>query len=469
MIPKSFLRLSLIATLLLPLATYAQRNRGVAVWMTTADRSSLLARQADLLPASKPQAGIPTIAVNSGRKYQIVEGFGFALTSGSAELLMKMAEPERSAMLRQIFSTDGGGIGVSYIRITIGASDMNADVYSYDDLAPGDTDPDLKNFSLAHDEAAMIPILKEILAINPKLKILGSPWSAPSWMKTNDAPKGGNLKPEYYKTYANYFVKYIRDMKAHGIRIDAVTVQNEPLNPKNTPSMVMFANEEGQFIKTALGPAFRKAGIKTKILVYDHNADVTSYALSILGDPIASQYVAGSAWHLYGGEISALTRVHDAFPNKGIYFTEQTVTGSVDTPEINIAAPVSQILIGATRNWSRNVLLWNLAADPNNGPHTNNGGCTMCQGAVTLNGNQARINVAYYVVAHFSKFVPSGSVRIDSNDEEQLANVAFLTPQGKMVLVVSNTGNFLKTFNISYQSQTIIATLPPESVATYIW
>jgi glucosylceramidase len=288
-------------------------------------------------------------------------------------------------------------------------------------------------------------------------------------MKTNDNSKGGNLKPEYYGAYANYFVKYVEGMKAAGITVDAITVQNEPLNPKNTPSMVMFAPELDAFIKNDLGPAFQKAGIKTKILLYDHNPDVPSYPLSILKDPAARRYVAGTAMHLYGGGVEILTKVHDAYPTKSIYFTEQSLSERPGATTINIAEPVSRILIGATRNWSKNVLLWNLAADPHYGPHTNNGGCTMCQGAITLDGDEATLHVAYYAVAHFSKFVRPGSVRLGTNDLEQLANVAFRTPDGKIVLVATNTGNFPKTFNIEYRGKTITPTLAPESVGTFVW
>ncbi len=455
--------------LLAPFAVKAQTKGDVDLWLTTQDRSALFALQAGSLHFSKSKSELPIIDVNDKQKFQSIDGFGFALTGGSAQLLMRMGEAQRSALLHELFTTEGSDIGVSYLRVSIGSSDMNDHVYTYDDMPAGETDADLEKFSLDPDSADVIPALKEILAIDPKIQILGSPWSAPAWMKTNDNSRGGSLKPEYYGAYARYFVKYVEGMRTAGIPIAAITVQNEPLNPKNTPSMVMFANEQDTFIKKYLGPAFQKAGIKTKILLYDHNLDVPSYALSILKDPAASKYVAGSAFHLYGGETDALTQVHDAYPDKNIYFTEQSVTERPSTREINIAEPVSRVLIGATRNWSRNVLLWNLAADPNDGPHTNNGGCTMCAGAITLDGNKVTRNVAYYAVAHFSKFVRPGSVRIGSNDMEQLANVAFLTPAGKIVLVIANTSNFPKTFNVRYHGKTMTITLKDGSVGTYVW
>jgi glucosylceramidase len=446
----------------------AQEPGEVRLWLTTPDRSQLLTPQKAPLHFSGSTDTAPTIDVNDDQQYQTIDGFGFALTGGSAELLMRMEPAQRGALLKELFATSGEGIRVSYLRLTIASSDMNARVYSYDDLPAGETDVDLAKFSLGPDQKDVIPIIKEILAINPNIQILGSPWSAPAWMKTNGNPKGGSLKPEFYGAYAKYFVKYIEAMKAEGVTINAITVQNEPLNPKNTPSMVVFATEEGTFIAKYLGPAFQKAGITTKILLYDHNADVPSYPLSILADPDAYKYVDGTAFHLYGGDVSTLTKVHDEYPNKNLYLTEQAVTGPVSDP-LGIAAAVTWVIVGPTRNWSRNALLWNLAADPNNGPHTNDGGCTGCQGAVTLDGNKVDRNLAYYTVGHVSKFVPPGSVRIGSTDMEQLADVAFRTADGKIVLVLSSTSNFLKTVNVRYHGRVFTTTMPPESVGTYVW
>lgn len=461
---------SLIAFILcVPVLSVAQDKPDAQLWLTTVDRSALFAPQTVALHFSESEDRFPTIEVNDMQQFQHIDGFGFALTGGSAQLLMRMTPERRTALLKEIFSTEGKGIGVSYLRVSIGSSDMNDHVFSYDDMPKGEKDPELAKFSLAPDRADVIPVLKEILAINPHIMILGSPWSAPAWMKTNDDVRGGNLKPEYYGAFAAYFVKYIEGMKAEGIAINAITVENEPLNPKNTPSMVMFAPEQDEFIAKFLGPAFEKAGIKTQIQLYDHNLDVPSYPLSILKDPDASKYVDGTAFHLYGGDTRALSEVHNMYPNKNLYLTEQSVTGRPNGATIGIAEPVNRVLIGATRNWSRNVLLWNLAADPKAGPHTNNGGCTGCFGAITLDGDNATFNVAYYAAAHFSKFVRPGSVRIGSTELEQLYNVAFLTPDGKVVLVIANTGNFAKTFHIGYHGRSLTTTLPEESVGTYVW
>src|SRR3984893_372444 len=337
------------------LSSNAQQGREARLWLTTPDRAAIVAPQATSLHFSSEAGQLPALTVDDAQHFQTMDGFGFALTGGSAQLLLRMGAAQRTALLKEMFTTGGDGIGVSYLRVSIGASDMNERVYSYDDLPAGESDAEMAKFSLGPDRADVIPVLKEILAIRPGIKILGSPWSAPAWMKTNNDVKAGELKPEYYGAFAKYFVKYIEAMRTEGIAIDAVTVENEPLNPKNTPSMVVFAKEEGAFIANALGPAFENAGISTKILLYDHNPDVLSYALSILGDPAASKYVDGTAFHLYGGDASLLTQVHDAYPKKTLYLTEQSVTERPSEGSIGIAEPIKRVMIGAMRNWCRNV------------------------------------------------------------------------------------------------------------------
>jgi glucosylceramidase len=446
----------------------AQRKGTIALWLTTPDRSSLLAQQSTPLRFARSASELPAIEVDDDRKFQTMDGFGLALTGGSAELLMRMDATQRTALLKELFGRGSGDIGISYLRISLGSSDMNDHPFTYDDLASGETDVDLKKFSLGPDQTSVVPVLREILAIQPSIRIVATPWSAPAWMKTNDGLKGGSLKPEYYDVYARYFVEYIQTMKVNGIDIAAITPQNEPLNPDNTPSMVMQASEEDQFIKQSLGPSFRRAGLQTKIIIYDHNCDRPDYPLTILADPEARQYVDGSAFHLYAGEITALGKVHDAYPDKNIYFTEQMVVDTPGVPHLEIASPVKDLVIGAPRNWSRNVLLWNLAADPTFGPHTNDGGCTVCEGAITIDGNRLTRNAAYYTVAHASKFVPPGSVRIASSPGP-LPNVAFLTPQGLKVLIVANDGAAASEFQIRYRGKGVTSTLSAGAVATFVW
>jgi len=443
-------------------------QKEVDVWLTSSDRSALFTQQKNLAFTNQTNNN-PSIEINEKETCQSIDGFGYTLTGGSAQHIIKMTAPARAKLLKELFATDGNNIGVSYIRLSIGASDLNEKVFSYNDLSEGQKDLEQAKFDLGPDRADIIPVMKEILAINPKIKILGSPWSPPLWMKTAYDARGGQLKPEYYQSYATYFVKYVQQMKKEGIRIDAITVQNEPLHPGNNPSMLMVAPDQATFIKKHLGPAFKKAGITAKIILYDHNADRPDYPISILDDPEANKYIDGSGFHLYGGSIEALTDVHNAHPDKHIYFTEQMVIENPNDKEINITNPVRRLIIGATRNWSRNVLEWNLAADPENKPFTDRGGCPMCQGAVTINGDNYTRNLAYYSIGHASKFVRPGSVRIASNDLKGLPNVAFRTPDGKKVLIVANTSNESQTFNISLGGKTTTASLNKGSVATYIF
>jgi glucosylceramidase len=293
-------------------------------------------------------------------------------------------------------------------------------------------------------------------------------------MKDNGSYTGGSLLPAYYQAYANYFVKYIQAMQAEGITIAAITPQNEPLNANNTPALTMSAAQQATFIKSYLGPALRTAGLTTKIQVYDHNADRPDYPLAILNDPAAKAFVDGSAFHLYGGTIDALTTVHNAHPDRNIYFTEQ-YTPSNGNFGGDLRWHIKNLIIGAPANWSRNVLEWNLANDESFGPHTT-GGCTTCLGAVTINSSSSVVtrNVSYYIIGHAARFVDPGSVRVGSSvaggsTTTALANVAFRTPAGRYVLIVMNDGKNTESFNVGFGGQIVTHSLPVGSVATYVW
>ncbi len=437
-------------------------------WITTADQSQLLSPIPGLTFNNEAQSSLSTIEVDTTLTYQVMDGFGFALTGGSAALIHGLDSGQRSALLKELFLTEQNGIGISYLRISIGASDLDDHVFSYDDMAPGKTDPGLSQFSLGEDHKNLIPLLKEILSLNPKIKIMGSPWSSPLWMKSNHLAKGGTLLSEYYPAYANYFVKYIQAMDQEGITIDAITVQNEPENPKNTPSLEMTAPEQNNFIKNHLGPAFKNAGIKTKIILFDHNADHPEYPISILNDSVTKKYVDGSAFHLYLGEVDALSTTHNVHPDKNIYFTEQWTSGKGEFKG-DLNWHIKNLIVGAPRNWSKNVLEWNLAADENFNPHTPDGGCDLCQGALTIKGKTITRNVSYYIVAHASKFVPPGSARISSSLVDPLPNVAFQTPEGKKVLIVLNSSSEENSFTIRNKNKSAKTSLPGGAVATYVW
>jgi glucosylceramidase len=439
----------------------------VDLWLTDPGGSARFEKQKTRLVFGGAGDQKPTIDIDRKKAYQTIDGFGYTLTGGSAGHVVRMNAASRGALLKELFATDGTSLGVSYLRVSIGASDLNRRVFSYDDLPPGRVDPELNRFSLAPDRADVIPVLKEILKIAPDIKIMGSPWSPPAWMKSNDKSIGGSLKPEFYGAYAKYFVKYIRGMKAEGIRVDAITVQNEPLHPGNEPSLLMQAREQAEFIKNHLGPAFKQAGLDTRIIIYDHNCDRPDYPISILNDAEARKYVDGTAFHLYAGKIDAMSTVHEAHPDKKLYFTEQWI-GAPGNLRGDLAWHTRELTIGATRNWSRMVLEWNLAADPWSRPHTP-GGCSNCLGAVTIDGNKVTRNPAYYVVAHASKFVRPGSVRIATNPLHPLPNVAFKTPGERTVLIVLNDGRSAETFRIRDGDKLVTSTLPAGAVGTYVW
>ena len=454
--------------ILLPLACTLPPKSTVEWWLTnTHDGSVLFEKQAAISLGEYAENDLPVIEIDSSQRYQTMDGFGFSLTGGSAYHLMRMSAKARVALLHELFATDATNIGISYLRISIGASDLNAYPFSYNDLPDGETDPEMENFDLGPDREDVIPILQEILAINPDLLIMGSPWSPPKWMKTNNDTRGGSLKPAYYPAYATYFVKYIQQMQAEGIRIDAVTVQNEPLHPGNNPSLLMLAEEMGEFVKNHLGPAFEQSGITTKIIVYDHNCDRPDYPISILNDPEARKYVSGSAFHLYGGTINALSTVHEKHPDKELHFTEQWMGAPGDLSK-DMPHHIKQLTIGATRNWSRTVLEWNLANGPDHRPHTDRGGCDRCLGGITIAGDSVTRNPAYYVVAHSAKFVRPGSVRIASNELAGLPNVAFRTPDGRTVLIVLNESGSTQRFGVKHNGQQFTPTLQRGAVATFI-
>jgi glucosylceramidase len=443
-------------------------NNDVDFWLTKSDQSVLLKKQTGTLGFNTTSNGYTNIEVNETQKYQTIDGFGYTLTGGSAEVINQLSASKKSALLQELFGSGANGIGISYLRISIGASDLNSSPFTYDDIPTGDTDLTLAKFSLDKDKNGVIALLKEILVINPKIKILGTPWSAPLWMKDKNDFIGGHLQTQYYDVYAKYFVKYIQQMKAEGITIDAITPQNEPLHGGNNPSMEMSALEQTNFIKNSLGPAFAAANITTKIIAYDHNCDNPNYPKAILADADAFPFVDGSAFHLYSGDISALSNVYNSYPTKNVYFTEQWTSSEGDFGG-DLKWHVRNVVIGSMRNWSKNALEWNVANNGAFGPHTN-GGCTMCKGAITITSSENfQRNVAYYIIAHASKFVPMGSIRIGSNSGGDLQNVAFITPTGSKVLIAVNDGSTTQNFNIKYNGKWVATSLEAGSVGTYTW
>lgn len=440
-------------------------NAQAVQYITKGDKSQLLQKQ--IIQSSNLNPSSITVEVNEQKTLQTMDGFGFALTGGSAALIDALPTIQKNTLLKEIFGNGPDGLGLSYIRISMGASDLDATVFSYCDLPKGETDAELKHFNLSQDTLHLIPILQAALKINPRLKIMASPWSPPVWMKSNGFSMGGHLLKQYYDSYALYFAKYIKAMKSKGITIHSLTMQNEPEHGGNNPSLLMDAEEQKVFLRDHLGPLLAKENIKTAIFLFDHNADHPNYPISILDDSKAKAYAAGSAFHLYLGNESALSKVHEAHPDKKLYFTEQW-TGAKGSFDGDLFWHTEHIVIGTINNWSSAVIEWNLAANAKYEPHTP-GGCTECKGAFTIQGEEISRNVSYYIIGHISKFVPAGSKRIESSSSNDLIKTSsFITPNGKKVTIFLNAGA-LNNISLKNKQQNYSFTLPAGSVSTIVW
>lgn len=456
--------------------THSSSPAGPAVEVveTTADGAMLLQPQLGVaFGTGVPSAG-PVITVNPSTTYQQMDGFGASLTDSSAWLVANKLTPAQQSSLWQSLFSRSAGIGISFLRQPMGASDFSASGnYSYDDVPPGQSDPNLANFSIAHDTAYIIPLLQQALAVNPAIKVVAVPWSPPAWMKTSGTMNGGNMNTAYFSSLGQYFVKFVQAYQQQGVPMYAVLPQNEPLNSNPSyPTEYLAATDEATFIGANLGPAFAAVGLSgVKILAYDHNWDNSAYPETVLANAIASSYVAGTAFHCYAGNVSAQSTVKAAFPNKDIWFTE--CSGTVASSFAgDLAWNMENLVIGATRNWARSVSLWNLALDQDSGPQ--NGGCSNCRGVVTIDDSTSpptiTNNVEYYVLGHAARFVVPGAYRIDSNTfgSGSVEDVAFQNPDGSIVLIVLNSGAS-SSFTVTWNNQSFIYSLPAGAVATFEW
>jgi glucosylceramidase len=446
----------------------------VQVVQTTGDRTQLLQQQPPVaLRPGGATSGI-VITVDAAKQYQPIDGFGGSFSDSSAWLIWnKLTSAQQTTLMQQLFSrTDG--IGLSFLRQPMGASDFSASGnYSYDDMPSGQTDLGLAHFSIAHDNSYVIPLLQSALTINPAAKVVALPWSPPAWMKTTATMNGGSIDPQYYSALAQYFVKYVQAYQQAGISTYALSVQNEPLYSTTAyPTTYIPAADEGLFIANFLGPALTQANLGTvKILAYEHNWDTPTYATSILAGP-AAPFVAGASFHCYAGDPSAQSTVRSAYPAKDIWFTE--CSGITTTTFANdLVWNAEHLLIGATRNWARSISLWNLALDQNSGPR--NGSCTNCRGVVTIDDSvspaSVTLNIEYYILGHLSKFVVAGAHRIESNTfgPGSVEDVAFQNPDGSIVLLVLNSSMSLSTFTASFGGRTFTYALPAGALATFVW
>lgn len=454
-------------------SAHSEANK-VNVWLTTADLQTHLAQQNAVNFSQGSGSAVIQIAVNENQADQQIDGFGASLTDGSAWLIShKMSKSQQDALMQALFSPTRG-IGLDFLRQPMGASDLTAPSsgeYSYDDMPPGQTDPNLTHFSIQHDEAYIIPLLKQALRINPNLKILATPWSPPGWMKSTDSMEGGTLNADAYAPYANYFVDFIQAYQAQGIPIYAVTVQNEPLyQPVGYPGMSFPADQEANFIANYLAPAFAQHHITTKILGYDHNWDTPSYPTTLLSNSSANAALAGTAWHCYAGAVEAQAQVHDAYPSQGTYETE---CAGGQWEENNGLPGTANLLISATRNWSQTVVRWGLALDANGEPNLGTGAaCTQCRGTVTIDDSTGKVtyNGDYYALGQASKFLQPGAVRIDSSaGSNGVSDVAFKNPDGSKVLVVYNSATEKQSFDVQWGGQWFASALSAGAMATFTW
>jgi len=458
----------------------------VEIYVTTANQTMLFHPVS--LSFDKEKSFSPNIiTLNPSVNYQKMDGFGTAITGSTCYNLLKMTPENRNTLLKETFDPVLG-MGYSYIRVSIGCSDFSLDDYTYCDK------PGIENFAIHPiDRRDLFPILQDILAINPKVKILGSPWTPPRWMKVDNLVDlnpyhswtSGQLNPKYYRDYATYFVRYVQEMKLNGFEIEAITIQNEPLNRGNSASLFMRWQEQRDFIKMALGPAFEKAGIKTKIIAFDHNydydinkiecADQVDYPLHIYADAEAAKYIDGAAYHAYGGEVSEMLDIHAKRPDKNLFFTEMSIGlwGSGYSFADDFMWNMREVCLGTINNFGKAVLVWNFMLDDKHGPYRP-GGCDICLGCIDINSvDYATMtkNSHYYTIAHLSKVIEPGAFRIGSSGykNEHLVFAPFSNPDGTLAIILQNDSNQPMPMCVSDGVKSFSYTLPPTSVASCRW
>ena len=457
-----------------PAASSGQPPAGTAVeaWITTGDKSKLLATMPNVRFTAGEQQGVTTrIDVDTAITYQEMVGFGAAITDASAWLIQtKLSPVQREALLQDLFGRTTG-IGLSFTRLTIGASDFSRTHYSLDDVPAGETDSALRRFSIDPNRADVLPVVKRARAINPSLAVMASPWSAPAWMKTTGSLIKGTLRAEAYPAFAEYLRRYVQAYEAEGVPIFAITLQNEPhFEPENYPGMRLTPSQRADVIRNHVGPLFERSGVTTRILDWDHNWDEPESPLAVLEDSSARKYVTGIAWHCYKGDVAAQTPVHDAYPEKDVYFTECSGGQWAPNWADNLVWYTRTLIIGSTRGWAKGVLLWNLALDESHGPHL--GGCGDCRGVVTIDTKTAAVqrNEEYYALAHASRFVRPGARRIASTTGvDSLETVAFRNTGGSTVLIAVNTAKTERTFAVRSGDRAFRFTLPAGAVVTFRW
>ncbi len=459
----------------------------VVAYETTANKAKLFHKETLEYSAPNSDARALTLTLNPSKTFQSLDGFGAAITGSTAVNLLKMPEDARRELLIETFSPTEG-LGYSYVRVSIGCSDFSLSEFSLCD------EPGIENFALSpEDKEYVVPILREIKKINPELKILASPWTCPKWMKVNnlvdlkpfDSWTSGSLNPKYYDDYATYFVKYIEAMRELGVEINAITMQNEPLNRGNSASLYMTWQEQKEFVKV-LGAKMRDARIKTEIIAFDHNfnydvnkpecRDQVGYPLHIYDDPEAAQYLVGAAYHAYGGSKEELKRVRDARPDKAIYFTEQSIGEWNYSFGGDLMWFMREIAIGTLNYDCKAVIVWNFMLDDQKGPYRP-GGCDKCYGAVNLSTNDYKSVERFshfYEIGHLAKVFKPGAVRVDltlQGNADGFYAVAARNPDGSYALVALNETDATRTLRVAVdgERQAFDAELAPKSTRSFRW
>jgi glucosylceramidase len=451
----------------------------VNVWLTTTNDSGGrnvtrgLQQQTPVAFTAGTGGSGQTVVVNENTKYQQFSGAGASFTDTAAWLMNSsgaLTSAARTAAMQKLFDPNTG-IGLSFLRNPMGASDLARYSYSYDDMPAGQTDPGLNSFSISHDLADVLPLTKQAQQLNPSVKVMGTPWTAPPWMKDNGAFSQGWLQSQYYAAYAQYFVKYIQAYAAQGVHIDYVTAQNEPTCCSGYPSMQWNGSGLQYFTKTNLLPAFHAAGLSTKVLALDWNWDTyASYGAPTVDDATIrnDSLFGGIAWHGYGGDVTQQTTVHNQYPATDAFDTEHSggtwVSDQQREDMLNI--------IDYTRNWGKSVVKWSLAVDQNMGPH--NGGCGTCTGLITVHNGDSRsgqvdYNIEYYDMGQLTKFVKPGAYRIDSTANTAVPNVAWQNPDGSKALVSYNDSGTAQNLHVVWGGQSFTYSVPAHTSATFTW
>lgn len=464
--------------------TFAATGPAITIVESTNDQSLLMAAQPGLnFSTSTSDAGTNTVVVDATQQYQTIDGFGAAFTDSAAYLLNEVAQKSQlSTAMSNLFTRAGTGIGLSFMRNPMGASDIARSVYSFDDQPVGSTDPTLANFSIQHDQADIIPIILQAKTLNPQMKLMANPWSPPGWMKDPNSMSpvsmlGGTLlmTSANETAFANYFVKYIQAYQSAGINIDYISLQNEPLNITTAyPSMGMSDSTQLALLQGYVLPALATNSLTAKVLVYDHNWDTPSYPETVLGGLTNAQLaqVAGTAWHGYGGTSGAQQSVQNLFPTLGTWETEHSGGTWISDQFTSDFLEITQVL----RNSGKGYIKWSLALDQNLGPDLTQdaglGGCNTCTPIITVNSTTGDVtyDIEYYTLGHYSKYVLPGAVRIYSSNTPAIATAAFLNPDGSTALVAYNSTSSSQTFNVQWGSGfTFSYTLPALSAATFTW